>query len=838
MKKFYLIDTSSIIFRSYYAITHLNTSAGFPTNAIYGVIKSLNKIREDLKPNYICTVYDSIGKTFRKELTADYKANRAKVPDDLIAQFPHIEEIIHLFGIPSLRIEGLEADDVIASLIKKFYNEYDKFIIITGDKDLFQLIDDKVIIFDPKANIEYDKEKTFEKFNVYPKQIRDYLSLVGDASDNVKGAPGIGKKTAAILLGKYGNIEKIYEHMDELKPGQIRGLEEFSQYREQTIELITLVEDAKISVNLNELKIKQPNIQYLVSKLKELELFSLINDLNMEQEEEKIEIQEFDSFDMGKEIFSKLYNDKIFLFNGNTATYTSIEKCKEIFNRDIHFISYNMKEDLKTLMKNDFPLPKKYFDLIIGEHLIKGGKRYVEFKDLESEYVINKNVSFSSNNLLINEINILKELYKGYQIYKKMREFNSFNETFENALRKIELPLIPVLAQMELNGITIDIDAMREIKILYKKKINLLEKETLELCGENFNLDSPKQLREILFVKLSMQPGKKTKTGFSTDSSVLSTLLRTTQNPTHVQILKNVLEYRELSKMVNTFINGFAKYVSKNNNKVHSTFHQTVTTTGRLSSESPNLQNLPIKTERGRVLRKLFIPEHKENLLLSLDYSQVELRVLANFSHDPGLVNAFKNDIDIHSLTTSKILNIPIEDVKKEDRRIGKILNFGIIYGMGPYHLSQSMNIGMKEAKNFIEAYYETYAGVKKYQDGLILNALETGYVETLFKRRRYIPELLSKNDRIKKSGIRAAINAPIQGTASELIKLAMIKIYSMDLPLQLIIQIHDELVFEGNNKDIEVYSRTIKEIMENIVELDVKLKVDYKIGKNLLEVH
>ncbi len=839
MKKIlYLVDTYSIIFRAYYAIPALYTSSGFQTNAVFGVIKSIIKLREKFNPEFMCAVYDSIGKTFRKEIAEDYKANRVKAPDDLKKQFPIIENIVKNFGIPSIRIEGYEADDVLAAITKKLKDKFDEIVILTGDKDLFQLIDDRVAIFDPKYNKWYHRKETYEKFGVWPEQIKDFLSLVGDASDNIKGAPGIGKKTAAKLLNEYTNLDNIYINKEKLGNGIQRSLEEFAKYKDVSVKLITMKTDLPINGSMEYFGISEPEHNKLIEEFQNLEFHSLIKELHLNLPTSFIEFLPIEKFKRTDIIFFKIIDDKVIALNSN-GTVSIFELFQFEFDANSTYISYDIKSDFKFLIENNILLPKKYFDLLIAHHILKGGKKILSYDDLIMDYPVSNLMQFKDKiNLDIKILEEIKKLYHISQIYKEMTTYQTFELMYEKVLKPIELPLIPILANMELKGIKIDMDIFGSVKKEYQKMAKDLEKEIIELCGEPFNIDSPKQLGQILFYKLDLPIIKKMKTGPSTNNSVLNALIKTTKNATHFQILKSIISYREIAKLLNTYLVGFEKHITHESHKIHTTFYQSVTATGRLSSENPNLQNIPIRSEKGSIMRKMFIPSKANYSLLSLDYSQIELRVLAVMTKDKNLMDGFKQGLDIHIHTASKILSIPIEKVGKKERSIGKTINYAVIYGMSAYHLSQRMDISMNEAQAFIDTYYKEYSGVKKFKEELIEEAEKKGYVETYFGRRRYIPELLSRDKNIQNSGIRIAVNAPVQGTASEIVKLAMIKIEGKQFPIDMLLQIHDELIFEGETELLEKYSSRIAEIMETIVNFGVDLKVDYNIGKNWLDIH
>ncbi len=835
----FLIDTYSIIFRAYYALPPFVNSSGFQTNAVYGVIKSLAKMRKDFNVKMMCAVYDSIGPTFRKELTETYKANRAKTPEDLIKQFPVIEKMIELFGIPSKRIEGFEADDVIGSISEQMRGLVDNIVIITGDKDLFQLINSNVSIYDPRKDMEYDEQGTFDKFGVFPSQMRDYLSLVGDSSDNIPGAPGIGPKTAVKLLDRYGNLEEIILHKEELTPGQQKSLKEFSSHRELTEELVRIRTDLDISKQPEEYIIGSPQNSALIEKFRELEFHSFISELDLKTSKTTLTYVQSAVFRHTEKTAFKIIDGDMLLVSSNRE-FTVLPLEDAAFDPAYLYISYNIKDDFKILMKRNYTLAKNYYDAAIAHHVLKGGKKVTSFHDMTEDFPLSEHISFENDpgkggELLENA----GHLHHLLAMYELQRKFSSFTQVMEDVLIPIEFPLIPVLAAMELNGISIDRKKFNEVKGKYRKITNTLERDIIEISGEQFNVDSPKQLSSILFNKLGLPILKKTKTGASTNSATLKALMNEATEKSTIQLLEKVLKYREVKKILSTYLEGFVKHIRAETGKIHTTYLQGATSTGRLSSENPNLQNLPIKTETGSIMRSLFVPSREGDLLLSLDYSQIELRILAHLTQDNALVEAFKLDKDIHIITAAKILSLPLDSIGQKERAIGKTINFGIMYGMGPYHLSQTIGISIKEAVDFIDSYYREYVGVKEFQDRLIAEGEKTGHVETFFHRKRYVPELLSSEHNVHASGVRVAINAPIQGTASEIVKLAMIKIAEgMHPEIRMLLQIHDELVFEGPEEVIKQQAPAIAELMESIVDFSVPLKVDHAFGRDLLEIH
>ncbi len=833
----YLIDTYSIIFRAYYGIQRLSRRDGFATNAIFGSVKSLLKILVDFNPKYICAVFDSVGKTFRKEADGSYKANRAVAPEDLVAQFPVIEEFIGTMGFPRLRIEGLEADDVIATLAVKFRDEFGRIVIFTGDKDLFQLIDEKVEIFDPKLEKWFDRNGTFEKFGVYPSQIKDFLALVGDSSDNIRGAPGIGEKTAVKLLGEYGSLEALYGTIGNLPERIRRSLEEFSGYRKNTEMLLTLLVKEDAEVSRDDLILHITDRAKLGELIGQYEFQSLLKDFEIEKKEKYLSLCTQEDLKDSGILFIDCPDEKeLFIIDEGICRFIKMdigEFPEEYLKKRL--VSPSVKNVLKAFLKAGKGTFGKFFDIFISAHILHDSARVIDLDDLINIYPVTERFA-SRAGLEAYDFDRFNMLFHAANCYFGIMDTEGFKENYLPVCEKLEFPLIPVLCEMEMNGIKIDRVIFEDIKSEYRKIANALEKEILEGCGESFNLESPKQLAGILYSRLNYPVVKKTKTGPSTDSDALEKILSREEDAKRRKVIQDILDYREVRKILSTYLEGFDRHIK--NGRVHSTFLQTSTSTGRLSSENPNMQNIPIKTEKGALLRKFFVPSSEGLLMLSIDYSQIELRILAEFSGDEAMNASFATGTDIHAQTASRILGISLDEVGKRERMIGKTINFGIIYGMGPFHLSDSIGISMNEAKRFIESYYREFKGVKAYQDALISEALKTGYVETLFKRKRYIAELLSPSERMKNAGIRAAVNAPIQGTASEIIKLAMIEIFRQELPVKMLLQIHDELIFEGPAREMPSAAEKIRGIMEGVVRFKVPLKAEYKVGSNWYDIH
>ena len=794
MAEIYLVDGSSIVYRSFYAIGKLETSTGIQTNAILGFFNTLFKFLKEYKIRYIGIFFDLKEPTLRHKKFQDYKIKRKPMPDELSSQIPVIKEILQLIGIKYFEIPGYEADDIIATFTEKFKKQH-KVFIITGDKDALQLLDKNVKIINPANSEIKDIEYLKKKYNLTPEKITDLLALAGDTSDNIPGIPGIGEKTALKLLHQFSSLEELYENIEKVKSEKLK--EKIIQNREIAFlskELVKLHKNIDIEIKFENLKISSPDI----GKLKEI--FTRLEFKRLKEQLYKIfpEIEK-ETISEEKIAFS---TGEIFEFNELVKNPENYKKSFE--NREVELYGFNLKSKLKDLYNKKIEVKNKVFDISLAEYLT--GK------------VINDD--------------IFKTVEKYKKIIKDMK--------MEYLYYEIELPLIEVLIWMENNGIKVNIEYLNELSKNIGEKLEKLENQIFLEAGEMFNINSPQQLSKILFEKLKLPPKKKLKTTYSTDTNVLQELSNIHPLP------KLLLQFRELSKLKSTYVDGLLPFVK--NGRIHPTFNQISTATGRLSCSNPNLQNIPIRTEIGSKIRKAFICEDN-HYLFSFDYNQIELRILAHFSLDKYLVEAFVNGKDIHQETAEILfphnsLFSPLrfkESDKKNLRRIAKTINFGVIYGISPYGLSRELNMPVEEASIFIKNYFEKFRGVKKYIEKTIKKVEKNGYVETIFGRRRYIPEIKSPNKNLKEFAKRAAINMPIQGTSADIIKLAMVKIYEefkkSGLKSKMILQIHDELVFEVEKGEQEKVYKIVKNIMENCVKLDVPIKVDVKKGKNYLEM-
>ncbi len=851
MKKLFIIDGNSYIYRAYHAIRGLKNKEGFPTNAIYGFTTMLLKIMEE-NPDYIIVVFDKGKKTFRNEIYPDYKATRPPMPDDLIVQIPHIKEVVKAFNIPLIEHEGLEADDLIATIVKHFKNKA-KIFIITSDKDLTQLIDSNIIIWDTLKDKKLNKENIIEKFGVNKEFIIDYLALIGDKSDNIPGVKGIGPKAAVKLINEFGSLENIYNNIDKIENKRIANLLISNKNNAfLSKNLIKLRDNFHVPLNFENIKLKKPNFEQLKNIFSKFDFVTLQKKFNLHDEKKIFKyniIKDFPDANTISGIFYKFKNGlfeeflSAFSINGKEVYLdNNPDILKKLFRK--RFLCFDTKYNLAIFKKLNYQFPDNFEDIQLMSYLCDPEEKqtiehiiakYSNFniKPIE-EYKEKKNVKIDFSKLKQEDkIKFLSERACGiFLSYQQLEE--KLSPKLKNLYNNLEKPLSLILYKMEQNGIFIDKNKLVEIGKELSNELETLTKEIYKISGEEFNINSPLQLRKILFDKFNLEVVKKTKTGPSTDTEVLEIL--STKHP----LPKLILEYREKAKLQSTYIEGLLKLIEHRSSRIHPTFQQTITATGRLSCTNPNIQNIPVRTETGNKIRMAFAaPLNKK--IVSLDYSQIELRLMAHFSEDYELIEAFEKDIDIHSLTASKIYNVDIGEVNELMRREGKTVNFAIIYGISPYGLAKSLKITRDKAKTFIENYFKEYKGVKKYIEEITNKAKDNGYVETILGRIRYIRGIKSRNHTEREFAKRIAVNTPIQGSSADLIKLAMLKIdnISNKYNAKMIMQVHDELIFEVEAKFAEDFAINAKKIMEQVYpELKVKLKVDFGIGNNWFEAH
>ena len=858
MKNLILVDGNNLLFRSYYATAYngnfMKNSKGFPTNALFGFTNMINKIVEEEKPTHIIVAFDK-GKTFRHEKYKDYKAGRIEMPDELKLQFPVAKELLTNMGIKYYEIENYEADDIIGTFAEFCENDPEYTgTIISSDKDLLQLVTQTVNIklLKSKDYIRYTEESFKEEWGIDPINIIDLKALMGDSSDNIKGVKGIGEKTALKLLHEYKTLDGIYQNLEKIKGSTQVKLEMGKIDAYESYELATIYKEVPMEINIEDLEYKTPNIEELNKMYEELEFYSFLKktqkvlqekvDFKIIKDINEINIKEKSAIYL--EILGTNYHKgKILgaaIYNKNTSIYIP----KEILLKQPDFlttqelITYDEKKLYVVLKENNIEVNNITFDTMLAAYLL--------------EYNIKDDIAYLSNQLGYNipfyetvfgkHADIIPEeneiatnaILKAKFIYDTEEELiNKLKKQEMHSLFKdIEMPLGIVLGDMELNGIRTDKDTLEEMGKEIKERVEILTQEIYELAGEKFNIASPQQLGDILFEKLLLPHGKKGKTGYSTAGDVLNKLKG--KHP----IIEKILEYRSQTKLYTTYIEGLIKEIGSDK-KIHTIYNQALTRTGRLSSQEPNLQNIPARDEYGKLIRKAFIPS-EDSVIISGDYSQIELRILSSIAKVDSLIEAFNENKDIHAKTASDIFKKDIQEITPQERRTAKAVNFGIIYGISSYGLSESLNIPPKEAKGFIENYLNTYPGIKEYMDKTIEQAHIDGYVKTLFNRIRIIPELQNKNYMIRQAGERMALNTPIQGSCADIIKKAMVevqqKIKEKNLKSKMILQIHDELVIDAKKDELEEIKTILEESMENAYKMSVPLKVDINIGENLYE--
>lgn len=884
--RLFLIDGSSYIYRAFYAIGHLSNSKGLPTNAIFGFTQMILKILKEHKPDYMAIAFDSKGPTFRSEVFREYKSNRPAMPDTLTPQIPYIKKIIEAYGIVSIEIEGFEADDIIGTLAKMFENIVD-VKIITGDKDILQLVNERIEVYDTMKERYFGIEEVKERFGVSPEQIVEVMGLSGDPIDNIPGIPGIGERTAIELIKNYGTIDNLLSNLDEIKKkGLKEKLETYVELARLSRELAKIKTDLSLSFKLEDLSLNPPDIKTLRQIFKELEFNKLLKELPDQKENySEKDYQMINDEDSFLKLIKVLMEKKRFSIDLETTSahpmwadivgisishskdqafyiplthkipgYKQlplswvIERLKPVLEDiSIRKIGQNIKYEWIVFKRYNIDLKGIECDTMVASYLLNPTKHNHNLSELAREYLDRDIIEYNDvtgsgeKSIPFDEVDPKKPMVYGcqdaelalelHQILILKLEEGGFRELFEN----IEIPLITVLGKMEMNGVKIDVDFLNDYSKEIENQLNQKIEKIYSLAGEVFNINSSRQLGKILFEKLNLPTIKKTKTGYSTDVEVLTKL------SLYHDLPLEILSYRNLSKLKSTYIDALPKLIHPKTCRIHTSYNQTVTATGRLSSSDPNLQNIPIRAEEGNRIRQTFIPE-KGWILISADYSQIELRILAHLSQDETLIEAFKSDEDIHARTASEIFGVPIDKVTPNMRRDAKVINFGIIYGMSPYGLSQQLGIDQKVAEDYINRYFTKYRGVYLYIQKTLEEARKNGYVKTPLNRRRYLPELQSPIASVRQASERMAINTPLQGTAADIIKIAMIRIQNrieeLGLSTKMIIQVHDELVFEVPEKEFQTAISVIKNEMEKVIELLIPIKVSIHWGKNWAEAH
>lgn len=863
MERLLILDSNSLLNRAFYAIPPLTNSEGIHTNAVYGFTNMLFKMKEEIKPDYIVAAFDRKAPTFRHKEYEDYKAGRKKMPPELGEQFPLVKEVLNLLAVNIYEIDGFEADDIIGTLAQFAEKNGIEVFIVTGDRDALQLASDNIKVVITKKGVTetavYNKEAFIEEFGVTPTQYIDVKGLMGDKSDNIPGVPGVGERTAFKLISTYGSMEGVLSHIDEISGKKLK--ENLETYSEQAIfskKLATIMTEVPIEFDLEDIKSQENyNKEELKKLFFKLGMKSLLaklpgDDLEGEEEVAKIEINEVTTIEGFKEVlsvkegiafisystcnanlYSKIELDKLYINYGDKVSLIdfkliNMENSNEAINllkafmedEKIEKVIQDGKNLITILTKHNIEVKKFIFDTVVAAYLIDSAKSNYPLEVLINEYLM-KEVKGEGDELICNAMASMKELYE----YLKDR---IDKEGMDELYYEVEHPLISILSSMEAIGFNVNREKLDELAVKFKEEISRTEKEIYELCEEEFNISSPKQLGKILFEKLDLPVIKKTKTGYSTNAEVLEKLMD--KHP----VVEKIIYYRQITKLNSTYVEGL-KNVIDEDGAIHSSFNQTVTTTGRLSSTEPNLQNIPVKYEMGREIRKVFIPQESTDVLLSCDYSQIELRVLAHMSDDKNMIDAFNHHSDIHTKTASEVFKVPVEEVTPLMRSRAKAVNFGIVYGISDFSLSQDLKITRKEAAEYMEIYFDRYPKIKGYLESVKEEAKEKGYVLTVLNRRRFIPEIKSSNKIVKALGERLAMNAPIQGSAADIIKLAMVKVYNRikkeNLESQMILQVHDELILNVKENELEIVKALVKEEMENVLKMSVTLEVDTNIG-------
>lgn len=875
-KTLMLIDGSSLIFRAFFALPKLTNNDGVMTNGVYGFLTMYKNAFDRYKPDYILVAFDRASKTFRHKEFKDYKATRNKMPSELSYQFGILKDILDSLNVKYTDLDGFEADDIVGTYAKMAQEAGYDSVLITGDRDYLQLVDEKIVVNLTKKGVSETKEYTLatikEEFGLTPKQLIDVKGLEGDKSDNIPGVEGIGPKKAIEFIQKYGSIEGLYEHIDEISGKKTKErLIDSESIAYMSKKIGTIVTSAPVEYELEELKVAEPDLPSLREKYSKYNFNKFIEDMDGEKSEivkKDFTYKKLDDYEKfadkikakGEVTFKCLYEGESYI---HSKVYKLAIKTKDspayILDPDQAFIdsfkdvfedekilknSFDIKEDIVLLNKLGIDLNLPFDDLMLMHYLIDPSRSSYDLKTLSQAYLDYEVISEVDllgkgkkaltygeldcdklSNFLASELNAIEDAKA--KLVDKLNEYKMY-DLYED----IEIKLSKVLANMEIVGFVTDRKVLEDLKEDINKDLEKLTSEIYELAGSEFNINSTKQLGEVLFKDLDLPVIKKTKTGFSTDASVLEKL-----RDKH-QIIPKIEKYRELFKLQSTYIEGLEKAID-DDGRIRSTFRQNIAATGRLSSQDPNLQNLPIKTDEGRLIRKAF-KAGQGKILIDADYSQIELRILASLSGDEHMIEAFRNGEDIHAKTASKVFHTPLDEVTKRQRSDAKAVNFGIIYGISDYGLSQNLNIPRKEAKAYIDNYMASYPSIKAYMDSIVEKAKEDGFVETLFNRRRYVPEINSKNFNVRSFGQRVALNTPIQGTAADIIKIAMIEtdknLKKAGLDAKIVLQIHDEIILEASLEDKDSAMEILRNSMQEAANLKVPLIVDIDTGESMYE--
>ncbi|HEU18677.1 MAG TPA: DNA polymerase I [Deltaproteobacteria bacterium] len=885
--KLFLVDGSNYIYRAFYAIRQLSNSKGFPTNAIYGFTNMLIKLCSDYRPDYIAVVFDSKGPTFRHEAYENYKANRSAMPDELIPQIPYIKDVVRGFSMPVIEQEGVEADDIIGTIAKACSHTGVETVIVSGDKDLMQLVSDDVVVVDTMKDKMYDVEGVKERFGIEPARVVDVLGLAGDASDNIPGVPGVGEKTALKLLLEYGSMENVLEHADEVKNAKVRkSLKDYADQARLSRELATIKTDVAVVFSLDDFRLTEPDTDILKELFKEFEFSSLLQSLKIREADDEgrytLIATEAQLDDMVERIncaqgfaldillstsdvirsaivgisiapapleawyipFSHDYPEVLRQLSPTIV----LDRLRPIFGDErVNKSGYDLKNAFIALSQQGITLRGISSDVMVAAYVLNPSRRSIGLEDLAREYLdrelpLQKELTGGGAKAISMNAVPVEDAVKYAcrradficRIAPLLREEIERGELGE-LFRDIEMPLVEVLASMEEKGVLVDTKLLGDLSIQLAELAKMSEEKIYRLAGETFNINSPKQLQVILFDKLGLPRGKRTKEGYSTDVEVLTSLAKSYELPAEI------LAYRSLTKLKSTYVDALPLLVNPATGRIHTSYNQTVTATGRLSSSNPNLQNIPIRTTEGKRIRQAFAAPGG-HVIVSADYSQIELRILAHLSDDEALIRAFQTGEDIHARTASDIFGVFPEMVNHDMRRQAKVINFGILYGMSPFGLARELDINQKLAKAYIDEYFKKYQGVRKFLDDILVRARKDGYVTTLMNRRRYLPEINSRNVTVRQFAERMAINTPIQGTAADLIKVAMLNIWrglcQGQYGASMIMQVHDELVFEVPVGEKDRVMELVKREMEQVIALKVPLRVEIASGCNWDEAH
>lgn len=890
-KRLFLIDGSELAYRAYFAFIRnpLINSKGENTSAVFGFTNTLLKLLREEEPDYIGIVFDTKKPTFRHQMFEAYKATREKMPPEMSSQLPRIREVVEALSLPILEVEGYEADDLIGTLAVKGSREGYEVVIFSGDKDMLQLVVKGISVMRPgregRETVLVDREGVKKVIGVEPERVPDFLGLMGDSSDNVPGVPGIGPKTAVKLVGEFGGVEEVFKDLDRISPERVR--ENLRKHREEALlskRLVTIDIDVPVEIKIENLARCRPDTSELVKLFKDLEFTRFLSQIVPQEPTPQVKYTLVNSSDALQGLAERLRSAGIFSLDLETthqepmrarivgfsfspargeAYYIPVghllgenigmEEVKAqlgpiLQDERIKKVGQNIKYDKLVLENSGFKLRGICFDTMVASYLLDPSSRQHNLDLLSLKHLNHKMIPLSGllgkgrDKITFDKVPIspavpyscedaditlqLKEVFESK--LKSLQLWSLFEE--------VEMPLLSVLCQMEKNGVAIDRELLKEMSSQMEVELSSLAEEIYRLADCRFNINSHQQLSQVLFERLGLRRLRRTKTGYSTDVGVLEELAK------NYEIAGRLLDYRQLNKLKNTYVDALPRLVNPQTGRIHTSFNQTVTATGRLSSSDPNLQNIPIKTDLGKRIREAFIPGDPHSLILSADYSQIELRVMAHLSGDERLIDAFRQGEDIHRKTASLVFDLPLSQVTPQLRSQAKMVNFGIIYGMGPHGLSSRLDMPLKEAEEFISSYFSTYPQVKEYIERTIEKAKEEGYVTTLLNRRRYLPELREERSRERSFAQRTAINTPVQGSAADMIKLAMINIqrelWEKDLGTKLIIQVHDELVFEVPKGELEEVSQLVKKKMETALTLKVPIKVDIGWGGNWSQAH